>query len=111
MIVGHKPSGYFQASTGDGIRIEGETHACCHCQYTWEYKPGSGIRRGWCLNCNTFMCGRGECVAQQKRILASFPDKTRSCMPWTDMVNRQRERFDHDPRFKVLPSGIVIAAG
>lgn len=27
----------------------------------------------------------------------------------TDVVNRQRERYANDPRYDVLPSGIVIA--
>lgn len=111
MITGYKPSGHFQTSTGDGIRLEGETRRCEHCQYTWTYEPGSGIRRGLCLGCRGLLCGRPECAAQQQRILASFPDRVRSCMPWNDMVQRQRERFDHDPRYTVLPSGIVIAAG
>ena len=111
MIRGYKPNGHYVTSTGNGVRIEGETRQCVHCQYAWEYRPGSGITRGWCLRCSGLICGRAECAAQQKRILASFPDATRSCMPWTDMVQRQRERFDHDPRFTVLPSGIVVAAG
>ncbi len=109
MITGYKPSGYFTTSTGDGIRVEGETRVCSHCQYTWEYRPGSGITRGLCLLCRGLLCGRPECAAQQQRILASFPDKTRSCMPWTDMVQRQRDRYAKDPRYDVTPSGIVIA--
>lgn len=36
---------------------------CCHCGYMWEHKPGSGRLRGFCQNCNGFVCGRPDCVA------------------------------------------------
>ena len=109
MITGHKPSGYFQTHRGDGIRVEGHTHQCAHCGYTWEYQPGSGIRRGWCLRHQALLCGRAECEAQQRRMLASLPDKTLSCLAWTDLIEYQRDRYAQDPRYEVLPSGIVIA--
>ena len=51
MIHGQKPSAYFVTTTGDGQKVEGECRQCVHCQYTWEYRPGSGIERGYCLRC------------------------------------------------------------
>ena len=110
MITGYKPNGYFTTSTGDGVKVEGETRQCCHCQYTWQYRPGSGITRGWCMKCAGLICGRPECVADQKRLMARFPDRTWSCLPFTDWNERLRDAYDKDPRYKVLPSGIVIAA-
>lgn len=107
MITGYKPSGYILEA--DGHTVRGETRQCVHCQYTWEYQPGSGAVRGWCMQHRGLVCGRPECAAQQRRILASFPDKTRSCMNWADVVERQRDRYDKDPRYEVLPSGIVVA--
>ena len=111
MIAGRKPSGYFETHRGDGIKVEGHTHCCAHCQFTWEYRPGSGTRRGFCLKCHSLVCGRPECEAEQQRMLAMFPEQTRSCMPYSDFVERQRDHYDADPRFEVLPSGIVVARG
>jgi hypothetical protein len=109
VITGHKPNGYFSTSTGDGVRVEGETRRCEHCQYTWTYVPGSGAHRGWCLKGNHLLCGRPECEADQRRMMARFPDRTWSCMPFNDWNNRLRDAYAKDPRYDVLPSGIVIA--
>lgn len=46
--------------TGERL-FEGYLRQCMHCQYTWTYKPGSGIRRGFCVNCNGFICGKPRC--------------------------------------------------
>ncbi len=50
---------------------EGYVRQCIHCQYTWEYKPGSGIERGFCTNCDGHTCGRvacDSCYHKEKRI-------------------------------------------
>ena len=63
MIQQNKPSGYF--STSDpltGKKIEGETRICAHCSFTWIYRPGSGIKRGWCTRCNGLLCGQDKCM-------------------------------------------------
>ena len=63
MIQDNKPSSYF--STFDlktGKKREGETRMCSHCQFKWEYKPGSGIRRGFCTRCNGLLCGKDLCM-------------------------------------------------
>ncbi len=45
-----------------GITLfEGYVRQCIHCQHTWIYKPGSGIRRGFCENCHGFTCGHPAC--------------------------------------------------
>lgn len=36
---------------------------CCHCQYTWRYRPGSGRLRGFCYRCNAVTCGAPACDA------------------------------------------------
>ncbi len=41
--------------------FEGYLRQCVHCQYTWTYKPGSGTRRGFCVVCNGFICGKPRC--------------------------------------------------
>lgn len=42
--------------------FQGGTIQCCHCGGQWVPKPGSGIERGFCQNCNGFVCGPG-CAA------------------------------------------------
>ena len=71
MIIGHKPSAYM--ISGDGTsRVTADLRQCIHCQYSWVYKPGSGIRRGYCLYHDGWLCGRPECTSQQKRFLAQY---------------------------------------
>jgi hypothetical protein len=38
------------------------TLQCCHCGGHWIPQPGSGRVRGFCQNCNGFVCGPG-CAA------------------------------------------------
>lgn len=45
-----------------GAVDEGETLSCCHCQFTWIVKPGSGAKRGWCFRCNKPVCGKQGCL-------------------------------------------------
>lgn len=49
---------------------EHSTRQCVHCQKTWIYIPGSGKIRGWCNNCQGFICGPGceECVPAEQMI-------------------------------------------
>jgi hypothetical protein len=113
-VFGHKPAAYFE--TGDGEHTwSGEQRQCVHCQFTWEYRPGSGITRGYCLRCNGFVCGRPECEAMQKRMLADFAHRgnstDRHCIPYTDWIERLRDEFARDPRYQVTQGGIVIATG
>jgi hypothetical protein len=107
MIRGYKPNGYTVKS--DGVtRIEGETRQCVHCQFMWEYIPGSGTRRGFCTRCMGFVCNRSECHAEQARLLALFPDKSLTCIPFEDVNKRLLDTYDKDPRFAVTSEGHVI---
>ena len=95
MIVGHKPSGYYETYDENGKKIEGEHRQCVHCQYTWEYKPGSGTVRGWCNSCYGFVCAREECLKQQFDLVRQYQletGKTCSCIPfekWNDHLRRK----------------------
>jgi hypothetical protein len=116
IIRGHsKASAYFE--TGDGEQTwSGECRQCCHCQFTWEYRPGSGITRGYCLRHDGWLCGRPECEAQQTRLLARLshlPGSTdRHCVSFVDYVEWLRDQFTKDrARWTVLPSGIVVRTG
>ena len=42
--------------------LEVGTLQCCHCGGHWVASPGSGRVRGYCQNCNGFVCGPG-CAA------------------------------------------------
>ena len=44
-----------------GQASEGETLMCMHCQNHWRIRPGSGMERGWCSNCNGPTCGWQQC--------------------------------------------------
>lgn len=115
MITGHKPNGYTVTTDADGRRIEGETRMCIHCQFMWEYAPGSGTVRGFCTNCNGFVCARPECIAEQKRLVDDYlarTGRTRSCMPFEEWNNRIRDKieklFPLDPELTVTDSGLVV---
>jgi len=56
-----RPKGYVEITCGDGTRIEGDTLQCTHCGCHWVVQPGSGIQRGWCLNCGGPTCGSRQC--------------------------------------------------
>lgn len=115
MIHGHKPSAYFATADGDGHKIEGECRQCVHCQFTWEYRPGSGIERGYCLMCGGFICARPECLMQQKQLIDIMQQRynqTRSCVPYEEWVNRLRDKIEKmlplDPALTVTDSGLII---
>lgn len=63
MIVGRKPSGFTVGLDLSGNKVELETRQCVHCQFTWTYKPGSGVTRGFCLKCFGLLCARPECMS------------------------------------------------
>jgi len=96
MIHGHKPNGYFVTADGNGHKIEGESRQCVHCQYTWEYHPGSGIQRGYCLKCDGFMCARPECQQEQIELCSAWlarTSKVRSCIPFDEWNGRIAEKL------------------
>ncbi len=62
MIQGNKPSGYSVLSHPDGSKKEMEKRQCAHCQFSWIYRPGSGVRRGYCSRCNGLLCGKPQCM-------------------------------------------------
>ena len=71
----------------DGV-VRGETHQCSHCQYTWEHKPGSGARRGFCTSCNSHTCGREYCRQDQVKKLESFKLTRAVCIPFYEYNER-----------------------
>ena len=117
MIRGHKPSAYGQTYDGEsGKRIEVEFRQCCHCQFSWEYRPGSGDRRGWCFKHNGFLCARPECVAQQLQLISQHLGRTGklvSCLAfeeWNDglmeAVAKTTGKLGQD--FSVTPAGLIV---
>ena len=115
MIHGHKPSAYFVTSDGDGRKFEGECRQCIHCLYTWEYHPGSGTERGYCLLCGGFLCARPQCILEQKRMVDQFlfeTGKTRTCIPFHEWNERLRDKLAKhlplDPALTITPSGVIV---
>ncbi len=116
MIRGDKPSGYFQTHDGRGIKVEGESRQCGHCQFIWEYKPGSGRRYGLCTSCKCMTCARDECKADQleKRAIIWHEDgKNYDCVPFDEWNYRLMNKAAHTTGtigkdFLMNDSGIVI---
>lgn len=115
MIHGHKPAAYFVTADGEGHKIEGECRQCVHCQFTWEYHPGSGDRRGYCLRCGGFLCARAECFAEQKRLIEFMQlryNQTRSCVPFEEWNSRMREKVEKllplEEGWTVTETGLVV---
>lgn len=55
-----RPAGYVE-TTGPLGSVGGETLMCVHCQRHWVVQPGSGMKRGFCFNCNGPTCGKKNC--------------------------------------------------
>lgn len=57
-----KRSGILISTPYDGgpVVIQ-DTVMCCHCGRHWLVRPGSGKRRGICLNCGGITCGKKKC--------------------------------------------------
>jgi hypothetical protein len=106
MIRGHKPNAYTVAFTADGHRIEAETRACIHCQFNWSYGDPHGpeeldallghpTRRGWCVKCEGWLCGRRACIEQQAKLTElwlSQTGKVRDCIPFEEWANRVMDK-------------------
>lgn len=115
MIHGYKPNAYFVRTDENGIKIEGECRQCVHCQHTWEYSPGSGTQRGYCLRCGGFICARPECLLQQKQLVELMQlryNQTRTCVPFEEWNDRLKEKFAHkmplDPNLILTDSGLLV---
>ena len=113
MIQGRKPSGYLVTGDPETLRrIERETRMCVHCQYTWEYKPFEEARarnlRGFCTRCYGFTCERPECHAEQRAILAQYPDDPRPCMSFEEHYRRRLDLIAAHPLWEVTPSGLIV---
>ena len=65
-----RSDGYIEIISPLG-RVEHDTLQCCHCGRHFIVKHGSGIRRGFCMNCNKVTCGAtacSVCVPYEKQI-------------------------------------------
>jgi len=54
------PHGNALWSGPDGS-LEKDTLQCVHCDCHWNVEPGSGRKRGWCINCMGPHCGAAKC--------------------------------------------------
>lgn len=52
----------------DKPMLEAKTLQCVHCGGHWIPRPGSGILRGFCMNCSGPICGPGcaKCVPTEQ---------------------------------------------
>lgn len=112
-IRGDKPNGYFIKTGTDGKIIQGETRQCAHCQFTWEYRPGSGRRYGMCLSCHGIICDNVRCKLDQEEkleyIVYYHPELHLNCIrfnDWNDLLAEDQLRIRGA---KQLPNSSVIA--
>lgn len=56
-----RPHGEAEWAGGDGATIVRDCLQCCHCAGHFFVCPGSGKKRGWCMNCSQVTCGRVAC--------------------------------------------------
>lgn len=60
--MSYKEGGYIIITApGDYVAKEISTWNCCHCNRIVHSRPGSGIQRGYCFNCNATHCGGEKC--------------------------------------------------
>ena len=67
-----------------GIIVDGRQVAsllqCPHCGAHFESRPGSGVRRAWCLRCHAVTCGAlgcDACIPLEARLEYAEGSKTR----------------------------------
>lgn len=96
MIHGHNKAGSYGVHYSSELhKIEEECRHCVHCQAVWVYKPGSGIRRGYCLKHDGWLCGQDACIHQQKDLVARYEvstGKVVSCLAfeeWNEFLMEQ----------------------
>lgn len=65
-----RPHGYTTSTDWNGNVHNGETVQCVHCGGHFIIGPGMTKGRGFCCNCNGFICGAGcaECVPWEKAL-------------------------------------------
>lgn len=47
--------------SGENGTVQTDTVCCVHCRHHWEFKPGSGKDRGFCMKCMGPTCGAKVC--------------------------------------------------
>lgn len=126
MIRGHKPNAYTVGFSADGHKIEAETRACVHCQFNWSHGDlhspeelagllGHGTRRGYCVQCNGWLCARKQCFDQQSKLLAMWLDQTgkvRNCIPFEEWADRLMDKIGRllplSPDLAITEAGVVV---
>ena len=89
MIQGKKGvAGYFSTFNSNGRKVEGETRMCAHCQFKWQYSPGSGVRRGFCKRCNGLLCGQDLCM--------------KYCIPYMSRIESMEKGLKLDEMIKAM---------
>ena len=59
-----KSPGYIHIFEPDAPVKERDAFTCCHCNKIIIVRPGSGIRRGYCMSCDDLHCGKEACAVR-----------------------------------------------
>ena len=68
-----KSPGYIHIFDPEAPVKERDTFTCCHCNKIIVVRSGSGIERGYCVNCDDLHCGGSSCwncVPFERKLLA-----------------------------------------
>lgn len=50
------------------------TAQCIHCGLMWIVQPGSGRKRGYCMNCRGMLCGDQVCMTHCRHVEGMLED-------------------------------------
>ena len=56
-----RPTGFAEWTGGDAPAVARDCLCCCHCSKHFFVTPGSGKKRGYCMNCGQVTCGQKKC--------------------------------------------------
>lgn len=106
--VDRRPAGFLTVvdSLTGKVLMEAGLRQCVHCQYTWTYRPGSGILRGFCFRCDGHTCGGVacmDCYPKEQRVddMEAVAWQNRRAIEAAVRVNNLRETlFSHPGRYR-----------
>lgn len=79
-VLLRKPAGHII----EGATTVADTACCVHCGGHWVVQRGSGIARGFCMNCNGPYCGPGcqNCIPTEKMLETIERNHARMTRSW-----------------------------
>ena len=114
MIHGEKESSFGVTKDRFGNKKEIAMMQCVHCQFMWEYIANSGRIRGYCYKHKGLLCGRIECIAEQKRKTGNTVDCI-TIEQQNDLIRAYVYKYGYLPgdksgiKYEVTADGKIVA--